>query len=104
MPNRYLVIKESEEHSDTNGNFYPDIFSIPINNFKPQKAPQIYTLSERDIYRFDLLIFNYYKDSNYDDIILMLNNIEHISDVEPGTKILLYDVEDINSFYKEYYV
>lgn len=103
MKNRYSVLKSSV-HVDEYGISYPDIFSLNIDSFKITKNPQKYILSERDIYRFDLLMYAFYNDCNYDDLTLMLNKFEHISDVKPGSEILIYAKEDLDNFYRENYI
>ncbi len=104
MKSKYRTISESEIYSDNFGNKYPDIFSFPIEKFEYTDPVQSYSLGIRDIYRFDLLIYSYYDTSDYTDIILWLNNIEHISDVETGTNISLPSKKDIENFYKENFV
>ena len=102
MKSKYITINSSDIYKDSYGNEYPDIFTFPINEFKVRKSKQEYILTSTDIQRFDILISKYYGNANYDDIILWYNNIEFISDVEPGTKIELLDKEDIDTFYREF--
>lgn len=97
--NRYLVIEESSKYKDSYGNTYPDIFTFPIKKFKTTEMPFSYTLTEVDIYRFDLLIYSYYGSPEYDDIVLWYNKIQHIADVMPGTQIELPTKNDIDNFY-----
>lgn len=99
--NRYLLTKESSVYKDTYGNKYPDIFTFPIKKLKITEIPYTYVLTEVDIYRFDLLIYSYYGSPDYDDIVLWYNNIEHISDVLPGTSIELPVKNDIDKFYSD---
>jgi len=101
MYTKYVTLKESTIYNDTNGNVYPDIFSFPIDKFIYTETAEKYALTSRDIYRFDLLVYNYYSDSNYDDVILWLNNINHIEDVTPGTIINLPSRKDVINFYRD---
>lgn len=98
---RYSMLKKSDVYSDDFGNIYYDIFTIPIEDFKPKSNVVGYYLTDRDLYRFDLLIFNHYGSSNYDDFILWYNNIEKITLKNPGDKILLPSRADIDNFYRE---
>ncbi len=102
IKNKYLTIVASDTYADNFGDKYPDIHTFPIEDLKINYAPQKYTLTINDIYRFDILIFNYYGDASYDDLVLWYNNIEHIADVSPGTEISLPDKRDIDSYYREY--
>jgi len=100
---KYLTISESAVYTDSLGNKFPDIFTFNIDKFKTTEASLNYVLNAVDIYRFDLLIVNYYGSSYYDDMVLWLNNIEHIADVVPGTIILLPSKKDLDDYYREYY-
>lgn len=94
-------MKPSEVHVDNFGNSYVDIFSNPINDFKPKEGVRSYALTELDLYRFDLLIYKIYGNANYDDFILWYNNIENIKRVKTGTEIILPAKKDIDDFYRE---
>lgn len=100
---KYLVMQESVEYSDEFGNTYPNVFSFPIRNFAYSETPTQYNLTEIDIQRFDLLVYSFYNTSIYDDIVLWLNNINHISDTPIGTTIYLPTKNDIDAFYRKYY-
>ena len=102
MRDKYFVCKASSE-VDQFGNNYPDIFTLPIENFAYTTKPQKYYLTSRDIYRFDLLMQSYYSTPEYEDIILWLNNITHISLKTPGETILLPSMTDIENFYRKNY-
>ena len=97
--NVYLTIKDNTSDIDENGQYWPDIMTFPINRFQYTIAPREITLTEQNVIRMDLLIFNYYNTSDYDDIILWLNNIEYKTDLEAGQKFLLPDKRDIERFY-----
>lgn len=100
---KYITISESENHIDSTGLKYPDIFSFPIINFEFNDIPQKYILTQQDVYRFDLLMYSYYGNANYDDLVLFINNIEHISLIDPGFTIYLPSKRDLDLFYQENY-
>lgn len=100
---KYLTISPSAVYKDTLGNLLPDIFTFSIDSFEMKEVPFVYELNSIDIYRFDLLILNYYGNSYYDDLVLWINKIRHIADVMPGTKIILPNKKDIDDYYREYY-
>ncbi len=100
---KYMAISPSDVYTDETGNFLPNIFSFPIEFFRYSSIPQKYMLGKPDILRFDLLMNYQYGNANYDDIVLWLNKIEHISDILPGTFIFLPAKDDLDTFYREHY-
>lgn len=60
---------------NSNGDSYRDIYLFPIDKFVYNTTPDKYVLSTADIDRLDLLMFNTYDVSAWDDIILWLNGI-----------------------------
>jgi len=101
MSNKYTTLKDSLIYKDSFGNSFPDIFSFPIESFKYTEITQKYIINSRDIYRFDLLMYNYYGDSSYDDLVLWLNNIELISEMNPGDTLELPSKRDLDNFYRD---
>jgi hypothetical protein len=101
---KYLTMEQSSVYTDDSGNFYPDIFTFNIENFQMNDVPLKYALSEQDIYRFDLLISNYYGKSDYDDLVLWVNNLEHIADKQPGDTIYLPSKNDITEYYRKNFI
>jgi len=97
--NRYFLMNESII-TDHFGNKYPNLFTFPLNKFRITKSPQKYVLTSNDIDRFDLLISSYYGTSDYDDIVLIYNNINLIYERNPGDIIYLPDPYDIEMFYR----
>jgi len=58
----------------------------------------IHTLSADEIYRFYLVAEKYYDDSNYEDILLLLNNIHSIFELRAGTEIKIPAKRDVDIF------
>jgi len=98
--NRYNTCSESI-HKDEFGKNYYDIFTLPIENLKITNVPQKYFLTESDIVRFDLLVYSFYKDCSYDELVLYYNKIGNIYDVEIGSEILFPSKRDLDNFYNE---
>lgn len=96
---RYTLMNESNV-VDTFGNPFPDLFTFPLEKFKITKATQKYVLTSNDIDRFDLLISAYYGTADYDDIVLIFNQINLIYEKSPGDVIYLPDIYDIETFYR----
>lgn len=101
MKSKYLTINDSDYYVDSDGNSYPDIFTFNINDIQITEAPLKYMLTERDIYRFDILIYNYYGTPDYDDIVLWYNAIPYIASKAPGDIIYLPTKKDIETFYRD---
>ena len=101
---KYSTIASSSVYTDASGNFYPDIFTFPINNIVLNDKPLKYYLEQQDIERFDILMANYYGSSDYDQIILWLNKIGHIADQSVGTEIYLPSKNDLDTFLLNYSV
>lgn len=104
MRNIYQLMRRCESDRDEFGDLYPDLMTLPINRFKYTIAPDEYYLTEADVIRFDLLIYAVYGISDYDDIVLWLNNISFKEDLVAGTKIILPNIVDISKFYIKYLV
>ena len=101
MYNKYLTMEKSKIYKDEFGNYYPDIFSFKIDKFNFTKASQKYVLTSQDIRRFDILIQNYYGNSDFEDLVLWLNKIKLISDKNPGDIIYFPATSDLESYYRE---
>jgi hypothetical protein len=84
------------------GQFYPDICRLPIDNFSFNKTVKQYRLRQSDIDRFDLTVQVEYGTSEYDDLVLWLNNVENIHDLVPGQVINFPDLSDLQSFLRLY--
>lgn len=100
MKTKYLTIKPSSIYKDSSGDYFPDIFSFPINNLIFSETPQKYTLSANDIKRFDILVYRYYGSSDYKDLVLWVNNISNLDEINPGFQIILPIKKDIENFYR----
>jgi hypothetical protein len=99
---KYDLMNDSTTYTDEFGNYFADILSYPINNFVESIPPLEIILTENDINRFDLFIYNVYSNLDYESFILWYNNIEYISRVEPGTKIILPSATDIEAWIQSY--
>lgn len=80
---------------------YPNPFSFNLNNFSPEKPVSSYSLTESDINRFDILIYNIYGSTRYESLILMLNTITDIHSMSIGDIIYLWETTDMDNFITE---
>jgi len=88
--------------TDNDGKVYPDCLSVPLEKFRYQKNPSSARLTQVNIDRFDLYIFDKYQSTNYLDIVLWLNNIGSIRELKAGMWITLPDKSDLDTFHIKY--
>jgi hypothetical protein len=100
MRSRYDLAQNGT--TDGEGGYYPDICSIPLDKFRYTEAPKEHYLTEKEIERIDIFIFNEYGTSEFDDILLWLNNIDDIYSLSADTKILIPTKTDMENFYYTY--
>lgn len=102
MKSKYQLMKDGV-YIDEFGNNYPDLATFPIETFTNEIKPIVRELTYNDTQRFFDLSYAFYKDFDfYDDFTLWINNIDQISDSDNtfGKKILLYDKNDIDIWFK----
>ena len=83
---------------------FPDVMTFPVNNFVYTEIPTKVVVTENNIIRFDLFVYNFYGVSYYDDLILWLNNIEFKDDLIIGQELLLPIKRDLDRFFIDYSV
>ena len=98
MRSRYDLMKKSSQKA-SDGTFYPDIMTFKINRFKYNESPTEHNLTEIDFKRKDILVFNFYGFTEFDDIILWLNKISYIYLMNIGDSILIPNKIDIEEFF-----
>lgn len=98
MRSRYYLVKNSNTRS-SDGSFYKDILTLRMDKFIFSEPPIEYNLTKRDIERPDLLVYDIYGSSEYDDLLFWLNGIKDLKDVEVGTLIFLPVKKDMENFY-----
>ena len=98
---KYQLMVESSV-TDDDGNGYPDLATFPIEDIDITVKPTPYQLTQLDTERFFNLTDKWYGSYDfYDDIILWLNNIRHISDSEENFEkvIDMFSISDIDNWY-----
>jgi len=96
---RELVYDILQEDSDMT--IY-DSRSVDWNLFTYNSGFDLYKITKDDIYKSYLISVKYYDTIDYDDIILLLNNIEDIFEVVPGTEIKIPKLVDLKNFINLY--
>ena len=81
---------------------WPDPLTINYNAFQASEALSAYELTDSDIEKFWWLTQKMYGTSEYDDMVLTLNGIEHYNQLKPGMIIFFPSPKDIvRSFTKD---
>ena len=80
------------------GVFVYDPFSLNLSDFKWQNGFQKYVVQEKDVYKFYRVSESFYGTAEYEDIILLINNIEDPFDLTPGAVIFLPDLTELKSY------
>lgn len=102
MKSRYDLYSSSSTETDEFGNPQPDIMFFPIDEFQYTIRPKEITITQMYLRRIDLLMFDQYGVTHYDDIVLWLNDIPSIYDLQPGDKFILPAKQDLDRFYTRY--
>jgi hypothetical protein len=96
---RYMLMTDSDSQVDSNGIPRIDILTFPINDFKPQDILLDWTLSEDEVYRFDIFILKHYGSTNYYlPMIKWFNGLFEMDDRWIGKEIKLVSKEDLDRF------
>ena len=98
--NKYQLMGTTENYKTDNGSLYPDVFTFDISSFIYSKRPLKYELREKDVYRFDRLMIEYYGSVDlYDEVVLWLNKVSFLDESWIGQTISLPIKSDISNFY-----
>lgn len=84
---------------DSNNQPYPDPLTLNLNKFVYTEELKPHTITQVEIDRFDLFLYDEYGNCYYGDIILLLNKKGSIHEFLPGDTIYLPAKEDIDKFY-----
>lgn len=102
MISRYSFMTESQKGVDPqDGTPYPDPLSINYRNTQLTSMPQYTQIEQRYLDRFWTLVYDFYGLTEYDDILLMINNVPYISSLEPGSNIYLLSLNDLQNFHTQ---
>jgi hypothetical protein len=103
MRSRYDLAQNSTTQSDE-GTYYKDIFTIPIQKFQYRESYLENILGKRDIERIDLMMNEKYGITEFDDLVMWINNIGFIYEQEVESQIKLPTLPDLENFYYDYRV
>lgn len=100
MKSRYDFIKASEYTDETTGELWPDPISLNFYKFEITDGVEAVELTSSDISSFWYLIHKKYGTSEYDDIVLSLNNVAHKNFLKEGDVIYIPAKSDIERSFK----
>ncbi len=92
---RYKLMNILDESTD---NKIYDPTSIDCSKFLWSQGYYKHYVSEFDILKPYNISYAYYGDVQYEDIILLLNNIENVWDIYPGAMLMIPKLDELNSF------
>lgn len=98
MVSRYDFLAPSVQVDPYDLEQWPDPLSINWNQFQITTAPKYYRLTEDDSDRIWAVMAYFYGSCEYDDIILILNNVSYRMFLNPGDILFIPEKEDVNRF------
>lgn len=97
MKSRYDYMKESCVQ-DTDGENFPDTLSVSYNDVQLTQIPTAHKLTQADIEKFWLYMYNSYGLQDMDDILLNINGIPYIGAEKPGEILFKVTSDDLYNF------
>jgi hypothetical protein len=98
MTSRYDMMTTSSVADPIGNEPYPDTLSVNYADFTYSQPPVQFDPDDRFIRKPYLLSYVLYKVTYYDDILLMINNIPHLSKMADKPFIYLPVLEDMTRF------
>jgi len=96
---RYLIYPHLKR--DNNIDFY-DVLFVDWNKFIFDPQTIEYTVTKMDCERPDLISFRHYGKADYLDILMLVNNIDHILELTPKTVLKIPPLASIQKFITKY--
>ena len=101
MTSRYDLMLESSEIDPNDKQAYPDPLSVDFENFVFKEPPFIIEPTDQMASRPYLITYAIYKKAEYDDIILNINNVPHLSKIFDSDIIRYPTDTDLMEFLKK---
>jgi len=83
---------------DIDGQVYPDPLTINYNEGVLSKLPTEYRITERDLAKWWIVMWEQYQMNEMDDILLNINGIRYVMDLKPNDVIYKVIPEDLSGF------
>ena len=101
MKSRYDLMEDSNIKAE-DGTFYPDVMTFKIKKFRYTETPNEFITNEINIRRKDLLVFNFYNETDFDDIVLFLNRVADFHELEIEDILYIPTKDNMDKFYLRY--
>ena len=102
MQSRYDFMTEGSVKDEISGNYFPDPLSLNyLNMVTPSNYHVESNLSDEDIMFLWERVSRYYGASEWDDIVLMVNNVPHINLLHKGEDLIFPSEADIRIAYSK---
>lgn len=94
---RFNFLKKLETINDI------DIYnlSIPWHTFPFYQGYTYHYMTQEDILKTEYISFKYYGNTDYDDIIMLINNIEDPFNIPIGLQIKIPNKKELDTWIKE---
>lgn len=92
LPKLFFLLEE------TNDVKIRDPLSIDITKFKWRDGFQTYKIQKHEISKFYLISEKFYGTAQYEDILMLLNNISDSFELRPGVEILIPTLNELKQF------
>lgn len=75
-----------------------DPLTVDWSKFQWKNGFYIHKITIKEIEKPYLISYAYYKNIEYEDIILLVNNIQNVWEVVPGKELKIPKIDDIKNF------
>jgi len=89
------TIEENDEYT-----IY-DLTTLDMSSFKFSNGYYMHTITQQDRIKPYMISYAYYGSVVYENLLLLINNIEDIWELPVGTKIRIPKLDDIKKFIKD---
>lgn len=101
MVSRFDMMTASAEADPLTKEAYPDTLSVDYSLFVYKTPPVQFDPDDRFVRKPYLLTYAQYGVTYYDDILLMINNIPHVSQMDRKPYVYLPVESDLRGFIKK---
>lgn len=93
MYSRYDCMWEGNSRDEVDNEFYPDPLSVDFESVlkATNKMPDGFELNKADLKKFWVAYYKATGKTEYDDVILQLNDVPHVGMLEPGDVIYKFN-------------
>jgi hypothetical protein len=99
MTSRYDFMTASSV-TDNNEDVFPDVASLNYADGLFTRIPTYYRMSEPELLKFWLYMWDTYGRAEMDDVLLNINGIPYLGALQPGSVLFNVDVADLDGYLK----